>query len=70
MTTAIQDKIGASNLQMRGRSVPVETAEDDIIGGFWLRLSGRWQKAKSMDNLWDISDLRTCRCAVYARYLR
>ncbi len=55
MTTAIQDKIGATVTPRRGRSVPVETTEDDVSGGFWLRLSGRWQKAKSMDNLWDIS---------------
>ena len=56
MTTAIQDRIGATTSQMSMRPVPVETAEDDIQGSFWMRLFGRWQRARSLDNLWEISE--------------
>ena len=56
MTTATQDRIGATASQMPMRPVPIETAEDDIHGSFWLRLSGRWRKARSVDNLWEISE--------------
>ena len=56
MTIATQDRIGATALQMRVRPVPIETAEDDIHGSFWLPLSGRWRKPRSVDNLWEISE--------------
>ena len=56
MTTAIQERIGATTSQLSTRPVPLETAEDDIQGSFWLRLSGRWQKARSLENLWEISE--------------
>ncbi len=56
MTTATRDRIGATCSQMRVRPVPIDTAEDDIHGSFWLRLSGRWQKARSLDNLWEFSE--------------
>lgn len=55
MTTAIQDRNEASTSEKRRRPVSIEIAEDDLHG-LWLHLNGRWRKANSMDNLWEITE--------------
>lgn len=70
MTTATQDRIGATASQMPTPPTPVETAEDDTQGSFWLRLSGRWQKARSLENLWDLSEARWAGRPVIKMYFR
>jgi len=56
MTTATRERSVTDSIEKRGHPVPIETAEDDLHGSLWLHLDGQWQKASSMDNLWEISE--------------
>lgn len=56
MTTAIQDRTDVSASERRRRPVPIEIADGGPHSSFWLHLAGGWRKARSMDNLWKITD--------------
>ena len=70
MTTAIQDRNEASTSEKRRRPIPVDIAEDDLHGSLWLHLDGRWRKASSMDNLWEITEEWWDGCPVIKMYFR
>ena len=56
MTTATPERSVTDSIEKRRRPVPIEIAEDALRGSLWLHLAGQWQKASSMDNLWEITE--------------
>ena len=56
MPTATRERSVNASIEKRRRSVPIEIAEDDLHGSLWLHLAGRWQKARSLENLWEITE--------------
>ena len=54
MTTATRTTTDATTMQSLSNWVPVEIAERDGLGNAWVKLSDRWSRIHSIENLWEL----------------
>jgi hypothetical protein len=54
MTIATHPTPGAIPMQALSNWVPVEIEESDGAGNAWVKLSDRWSRIHSMENLWEL----------------
>ena len=52
MTTKVRPTTPTATVHSLSNLVPVEVEERDDAGHAWVKLSGRWTRVQSMENLW------------------